>query len=218
MKRRILVIDVGGSNVKVLMRGRRSRLKIPSGPKMTPRRLVAAVKNATRGWRYDAITIGVPAPVVNDAIAKEPANLGRGWVRFKLARAFRKPVHLLNDAAMQALGSYHGGKMLFLGLGTGFGAALVVDGLVVPLELAHLPFRKGEYEDYVGLRGYKKYGRRRWRKYVDEVVRLLKSGLVADCVVLGGGNAKLLKRLPRGCRLGSNANALVGGIRAWQTR
>ena len=218
MKHRILVIDVGGSNVKVLMRGRRSRLKIPSGPTMTPRRLVAAVRNATRGWKYDAITIGVPTPVVHGAIAEEPANLGRGWVRFNFARAFRKPVHLLNDAAMQALGSYHGGKMLFLGLGTGLGAALVVDGIVVPLELAHLPYRKGEYEDYVGLRGYKKYGRRRWRKCVDEVVRLLKSALVADYVVLGGGNAKLLKKLPRGCRLGANANALSGGIRAWRTR
>jgi polyphosphate glucokinase len=160
----------------------------------------------------------VPTPVVNDAIAEEPANLGRGWVRFNFTRAFRKPVHLLNDAAMQALGSYQGGKMLFLGLGTGLGSALVIDGIVVPLELAHLPFRKGEYEDYVGLRGYKKYGRRRWRKYVDEVARLLKSGLVADYVVLGGGNAKLLKRLPRACRLGANTNALVGGIRAWQTR
>lgn len=218
MKRRILVIDVGGTNVKILMRGRRSRVKIPSGPRMTPRRLVAAVKAATRGWRYDAITIGVPTPVVNDAVAEEPANLGRGWVRFDFARAFRKPVHLLNDAAMQALGSYHGGKMLFLGLGTGLGSALVVDGVVVPLELAHLPFRKGEYEDYLGVRGCKKYGGRRWRKYVDEVARLLKAGLVADYVVLGGGNAKLLKKLPRDCRLGSNTNALAGGIRAWRSR
>jgi polyphosphate glucokinase len=218
MKRRILVIDVGGTNVKVQMRGRRSRLKIPSGPRMTPRRLVAAVKAATRGWRYDAITIGVPTPVVNDAIAEEPANLGRGWVRFNFARAFHRPVHLLNDAAMQALGSYQGGKMLFLGLGTGLGSALVVEGFVVPLELAHLPFRKGEYEDYVGVRGHRKYGGRRWRKYVDEVARLLQAGLVADYVVLGGGNAKLLKKLPRGCRLGSNTNALAGGIRAWQSR
>lgn len=215
MKKRILVLDVGGTNVKVLLSGQKTPLKIPSGPALTATRMVAEVKKAAHGWKYDAVTIGFPAAVVRGKILHEPKNLGRGWVRFDFQKAFKKPVKIINDAAMQALGSYDGGTMLFLGLGTGLGSALVVDGVLAPMELAHLPFRKGEYEDYVGLRGYKKYGKKRWRKHVAEVVALLKAGLVADYVVLGGGQTKVLKKLPAGCRAGSNFNAFIGGQRVW---
>ena len=215
MKKRILVIDVGGTNVKLLLPGHKVPIKIPSGSKMTPRSMAALVQNAARGAAYDAVTIGFPAAVVRGKILHEPANLGRGWVRFDFQRAFGKPVKIINDAAMQALGSYEGGTMLFLGLGTGLGSALIVDGALAPMELAHLPYRDGEYEDFVGLRGYKKYGKRKWRKHVREVVRVLKAGLVADYVVLGGGQTKVLKKLPDGCRLGSNSNAFIGGQRVW---
>jgi polyphosphate glucokinase len=215
MKKRILVLDVGGTNVKVLLPGHKTPIKIPSGSGLNPREMVAAVKQAAAKARYDAITIGFPAAVVRGRILHEPHNLGRGWVRFDFEKAFGKPVKVINDAAMQALGSYEGGTMLFLGLGTGLGSALIVDGALAPLELAHVPYRSGEYEDYVGLRGYKKYGKRKWRKLVREVVRVLRAGLVADYVVLGGGQTKLLKKLPDGCRLGDNLNAFVGGQRVW---
>jgi hypothetical protein len=215
MKKRILVLDVGGSNVKVLLPGHKVPLKIASGSKFTPRAMIAEVQKAAKDARYDAVTIGFPAAVVRGQILHEPHNLGKGWVRFDFAKAFKKPARVINDAAMQALGSYEGGTMLFLGLGTGLGSALVVDGVLAPLELAHVPYRSGEYEDYVGLRGYEKYGKRKWRKLVNEVVRVLKTGLVADYVVLGGGQSKLLKKLPDGCRLGSNLNAFVGGQRLW---
>jgi hypothetical protein len=214
-KKRILVCDVGGTNLKMLVPGHKVPLKIPSGSKYGPRDLVAAVKLATRKFRYDAVTIGFPAPVVRGRILHEPHNLGRGWVRFDFTKALGKPVKIINDAAMQALGSYEGGTMLFLGLGTGLGSALIVDGSLTPLELAHVPYRGGEYEDYVGLRGYEKYGKRKWRKLVRQIVGIFKAGLVADYVVLGGGQAKLLKKLPDGCRLGSNLNAFVGGQRLW---
>jgi len=212
---KILVIDVGGTNVKVLLPGHKVPIKIPSGTKFNPRELVAAVGKVARLAKYDAVTIGFPAAVVRGRILHEPHNLGRGWVRFDFEKAFKKPVKIINDAAMQALGSYEDGTMLFLGLGTGLGSALIVDGVLAPLELAHVPYRAGEYEDYVGLRGYEKYGKRKWRKLVLEVVRVLKAGLVADYVVLGGGQSKLLKKLPDGCRLGSNLNAFVGGQRVW---
>ena len=215
MKKRILVLDVGGTNVKVLLPGHKVPLKIHSGPKLSPRAMVADVQKAAKGAHYDAVTIGFPAAVVRGRILHEPHNLGKGWVNFDFAKAFKKPVRVINDAAMQALGSYEGGTMLFLGLGTGLGSALVVDGTLAPLELAHVPYRSGEYEDYVGLRGYEKYGNRKWRKLVREVVRVLRAGLVADYVVLGGGQSKLLKKLPDGCRLGSNLNAFVGGQRVW---
>jgi hypothetical protein len=215
MKKRILVLDVGGTNVKVLLPGHKVPIKIPSGSGLNPREMVAAVKQVAAKSRYDAVTIGFPAAVVRGRILHEPHNLGRGWVRFDFEKAFGKPVKVINDAAMQALGSYEGGTMLFLGLGTGLGSALIVDGALAPLELAHVPYRSGEYEDYVGLRGYKKYGKRKWRKLVREVVRVLKTGLVADYVVLGGGQTKLLKKLPDGCRLGNNLNAFVGGQRLW---
>jgi polyphosphate glucokinase len=169
-----------------------------------------------RGWRFDAVTIGVPAPVAGGKIALEPANLGRGWTRFAFGRAARKPVRLMNDAAMQALGSYRGrGTMLFLGLGTGLGSALVVDGVLVPMELARLPFGHGELEDQVGERALLRLGKARWRKHVDEAVRAVTAAFVADEVVLGGGNARKLKVLPPKARLGANAFAIVGGERVW---
>jgi polyphosphate glucokinase len=214
---KILVIDVGGTNVKVAMGGQRKPLRIDSGPELTAARMAAEVKKATAGWKYDAVSIGYPGPVVNGRPALEPRNLGGGWVRFDYARAFGKPVRIVNDAVLQALGSYQGGRMLFLGLGTGLGSALVADGLVDPLELAHLPYRKGRtYEDYVGARGLKRMGRKRWESHVGKVIALLKQGLQADYVMLGGGQTKKLKRLPPGTRLGSNTRAFVGGARLWE--
>jgi polyphosphate glucokinase len=213
---KVLVIDVGGTNVKISVTGLKEPIKIPSGPEMTAARMAADVKKATAGWKYDAVSIGYPGPVVNGKPAKEPANLGAGWMRFDYKKAFGKPVRLINDAAMQALGSYQGGRMLFLGLGTGLGSAFVADGIVDPLELAHLPYRNNRtYEDYVGLRGYKKMGRRKWQKHVEKVVELLRHGLQADYVMLGGGNTQRLKGLPPGVRLGTNAHAILGGIRLW---
>jgi predicted NBD/HSP70 family sugar kinase len=217
MKKRILVLDVGGTNVKIHVTGQPDSLKVRSGRRMTPRRMMADVRRAAagRGWEYDAISIGVPAPVARGKVLREPANLGRGWTRFDFEAAVSKPVRIVNDAAMQALGSYQGGSMLFLGLGTGLGSALIVDGVLVPLELARLPFRGGEMEDYVGRRGLEKHGKRRWRTHVAGVVAVLRSALVVDYVVLGGGNARRLKTLPEGCRLGSNAFAFTGGERLW---
>ena len=213
---KILVVDVGGTNVKISMTGLKDPIKIPSGPEMTAARMAADVKKATAGWKYDAVSIGYPGPVVNGKPAKEPANLGAGWIRFDYKKAFGKPVRLINDAAMQALGSYQGGRMLFLGLGTGLGSAFVADGIVDPLELAHLPYRNNRtYEDYVGLRGYKRLGQKKWQKHVEKVVELLRHGLQADYVMLGGGNTKQLKGLPAGVRLGTNAHAILGGIRLW---
>jgi hypothetical protein len=217
MSRKVLVLDVGGTNLKLLLTGETEPTKVPSGPGFNPRALVAAVKRLMEGKSYDVVTIGFPAAVVDGKIGHEPHNLGKGWVGFDFQKALGKPVKLVNDAAMQALGSYEGGTMLFLGLGTGLGSALVVGGEVAPLEVAHLPYRKGEYEDYVGLRGYEKYGKKKWRENVATVVALLKSAMVADYVVLGGGQTKLLKELPKGCRRGDNANAFKGGQRVWQS-
>ncbi len=215
MSKRVLVLDVGGTNLKLLLTGDKEPTKVPSGKMFTPSALVAAVKTATKDKPFDAVSIGFPAAIVGGKISHEPANLGPGWVKFDFQKALGKPVKLLNDAAMQALGSYEGGTMLFLGLGTGLGAALVVEGKVAPLELAHLPYRSGEYEDYLGLRAYKKYGKKKWRKNVATVTALLKNGLVADYVVLGGGQTKLLKNMPAGCRRGDNFNAFKGGQRVW---
>ncbi len=214
---RILGVDVGGTHVKVLATGHPKRVEISSGPKMTPAKMVAAVRAATAGWQYDAVSIGYPGPVVHGRPLSEPHNLGRGWVGFDFKKAFGgRPVKMINDAAMQALGSYHGKRMLFLGLGTGLGSALIVDGVLEPMELAHLPYKKGRtYEDYVGLAGLKRLGKRKWRRHVNEVVTLLKIALEADYVVLGGGNAKLLKKLPPGTCLGNNSNAFRGGYRLW---
>lgn len=219
MGKRILVIDVGGTHVKLHVTGHDETLKIPSGKDLTPARMMRNALRAVaeQGWRFDAVTIGVPAPVVGGKVALEPANLGGGWTRFDFRKAARKPVRLVNDAAMQALGSYRGkGTMLFLGLGTGLGAAMVADGTLVPLELARLPFQKGELEDYVGERALLEMGKARWRKSVDEVVRVVSAAFVVDEVVLGGGNSRRLKELPPRARVGSNALAMVGGERLWE--
>jgi len=213
---KILVIDVGGTHVKFLASGRKTSIKIKSGPTLTPRRMVSAVKRHTEGWKYDAVSIGYPGAVVHGRPVHEPHNLAAGWVGFDFKRAFGKPVKVINDAAMQALGSYRGGRMLFLGLGTGLGSALVVDGVVEPTELAHLPYKKGRtYEDYVGSRSLRRRGKRRWRRHVLDVTRRFKAALEADYVVLGGGNVRVLRRLPRGVRRGRNANAFAGGFRLW---
>jgi predicted NBD/HSP70 family sugar kinase len=215
---KILVIDVGGSHVKLLATGRRTPIKVPSGPKLTPRQMVDEVREATDagGWKFDAITIGYPGPVVRGKVALEPVNLGQGWTQFNYARAFGRPVRLINDAAMQALGSYAGRTMLFLGLGTGLGTCLVVDGAVVPLEVQHLPFRNDEtYEDAIGEAGLRRTGKRRWRRNVEEIVELLMAATNADYTVLGGGNVRFMETLPPNTRRGNNANAFRGGFRLW---
>jgi polyphosphate glucokinase len=212
----ILVVDVGGTHVKLLATGKTVKRQVDSGPGMTPRRMVAAVKTLVADWKYEAVSIGVPAPVVRGRIVADPVNLGGGWKGFDFAAAFDRPVKVINDAAMQALGSYRRGRMLFLGIGTGLGSALVSDGVVVPLELAHLPYRKNRsFEDYVGRRGLKRLGKKRWRTHVLAVVELLRNAIVCDDLVLGGGNARVLKRLPPGARLGSNAHAFNGGYALW---
>ena len=213
---KILVIDVGGSHVKLLATGRRTPVKVPSGPDLTPRQMVDEVREATAGWSYDAITIGYPGPIVRGKIGKEPVNLGPGWTRFNFQRAFDCPVRMINDAAMQALGSYAGRTMLFLGLGTGLGTTLVMDGTVVPLELAHLPFRdRKSYEETIGEAGLKRTGKRKWRRNVTEIVGLLMAATNADYTVLGGGNVRFMDELPANTRRGSNANAFRGGYRLW---
>ena len=215
-KVKTLVIDVGGTNVKLLATGQKEPLKIPSGKGLTPAHMVREVQLATKGWDYENVSIGFPGPVVNGRPAREPHNLGRGWVRFDFAKAFGKPVRIVNDAAMQALGSYDGGNMLFLGLGTGLGSAMVRDGVVFPLELAHLPYKKDHtYEGYLGEVGMKRRGKKAWRKHVGDVVALFVAAFVVDYVVLGGGNAKRLATLPPRARRGSNANAFRGGFRLW---
>lgn len=215
-RRKILVIDVGGTHVKVMATGQRAERKVNSGKEMTPAKMVAAVKKMARGWKYDVISMGYPGPVVLGKPLHEPHNLGGGWVGFDFRKALGKPVKIVNDAAMQALGSYHGGRMLFLGLGTGLGSAMVVDGIVQPMELAHLPYRKGKtYEDYIGVRGLEKMGKKKWRKHVEDIVERLRAALEPDYVVLGGGNVKKLKKLPEGTERGDNENAFRGGFRLW---
>jgi polyphosphate glucokinase len=213
---RILVIDVGGTHVKVLATGHKKRVEFPSGSKMTPTKMVAAVRRATADWKYDSVSIGYPGIVVHGRLISEPHHLGSGWMGFDFERAFGRPVKIVNDAAMQALGSYQGGRMLFLGLGTGLGSAMIVDNVLEPMELAHLPYKKGlTYEEYVGLAGLERLGKKKWRRQVKEVVRQLKSAVQADYVVLGGGNAKQLKQLPPNTLLGDNSNAFRGGYRLW---
>src|SRR5213082_2874719 len=191
---KILAIDIGGTHVKVLATGRKKHLQIDSGPTMTPKKMIAAVRAATAGWKYEAVSIGYPGAVVHGHPVAEPHNLGRGWVGFDFRKAFGRPVKVINDAAMQALGSYRGGRMLFLGLGTGLGSALIVDGVLEPMELAHLPYKNGRtYEDYVGIRGFKRLGKARWRKCVLDVVERLRAALNAEDVVVGGGNARKLR-------------------------
>ena len=213
----VLVIDLGGTNVKVLATGQKEPRRYPSGPTMTPRRMVRVVKKLVREWKFDCVSLGFPGPIINECPLREPHNLGIGWMGFNFRKAFGCPVKVINDAAMQALGSYKGGRMLFLGLGTGLGAAMIVDGQLEPMELAHLTYKDGKtYEDYLGKRGLERSGKKRWRRHVATVVKKLKIALKADYVVLGGGNSKKLKKLPLGTRLGSNACAFLGGFRMWQ--
>ncbi|HEY6364275.1 MAG TPA: ROK family protein [Candidatus Binatia bacterium] len=212
----VLVIDVGGTNVKILATGQDESRTFPSGLTLTPKQMVAGVKKLARDWKYEVVSIGYPGMVVRNRPLAEPHNLGRGWMGFDFGAAFKHPVKVVNDAAMQALGSYKGGKMLFLGLGTGLGSTMICDGIIEPMELAHLPYKKGTYEDYVGERGLEKRGKKKWRRHVEDVVELLVAALEPDDVVLGGGNVKKLKKLPKGCRAGDNANAFLGGFRLWE--
>ena len=212
---RVLVVDVGGTHVKILATGMRTPRKFVSGPTLTARQMISGVMKLATDWKYDVVSIGFPGPVLAGRPVVEPPNLGPGWVGIDYRAGFRHPVKVINDAAMQALGSYEGGKMLFLGLGTGLGSTLIVNGIVEPMELGHLPYRKKTFEDYVGLRGLERLGKRKWRKIVTDVVGQLVAALEPDYVVLGGGNARHLKTLPPKCRLGDNANAFRGGFRLW---
>jgi polyphosphate glucokinase len=212
----VLVIDVGGTHVKILATGQTEHREFDSGPTLTPAEMVAGVQKAAEGWTYDVIAMGYPGPVLRGKPVAEPHNLAKGWVGFDFEAAFQKPVKIINDAALQALGSYNGGRMLFLGLGTGLGSALIVDGILEPMELGHLPYKKRTFEDYVGLRGLKRFGKRKWRKHVADVVVCLSAAVQAEDVVLGGGNVKRLKELPPHCREGNNDNAFLGGFRLWE--
>jgi polyphosphate glucokinase len=213
--RKVLVVDVGGTSVKILATGQNEPRSFPSGPTLTPRRMVPEVKKLARDWMYDVVSIGYPGPVLNARPIAEPHNLGPGWVGFDFAAAFDRPVKIVNDAAMQALGSYRGGKMLFLGLGTGLGSTMIVDGIVEPMELGHLPYKKGAYEDYLGRTGLERHGKKKWRRHVADVVARFIAALEPDDTVIGGGNVKKLDALPPHCRAGDNANAFRGGFRLW---
>jgi polyphosphate glucokinase len=212
----VLVVDVGGNHVKILATGQKQSREFPSGPTLTAKQMVAGVKKLAGDWKYDAVSIGYPGPVLRNLPVAEPHNLGSGWLGFDFGAAFKRRVKVVNDAAMQALGSYRRGKMLFLGLGTGLGSTLIADGIVEPMELGHLPYKKGTYEDYVGMRGLQKRGKKKWRRNVADVVTRLVTALEPDDVVIGGGNGKKLKQLPEGCRMGDNANAFRGGFRLWE--
>ena len=212
----VLVVDVGGTNVKILATGQDAPRKFPSGPDLTPGRMVLGVQQLVAEWKYEVVSIGYPGPVLRGRAAADPHNLGPGWLGFDFDAAFGCPVKLINDAAMQALGSYDGGKMLFLGLGTGLGSAMIIDGVLQPMELAHLPYKKATFEDYVGLRGLERMGKKKWRRCVMDIVARLFAAMEPDEVVLGGGNVKELKELPPGCRAGNNASAFRGGFRLWE--
>jgi predicted NBD/HSP70 family sugar kinase len=216
--RRVLVVDVGGTHIKVYAKGRREPIKIDSGPAMTAKNMNEAVRTAVGGWRYEVVSVGYPGPVVHGKPLRNPLNLGPGWVGFDFQKAFGRPTKVINDAAMQALGSYRGGRMLFLGLGTGLGSAMIVDGVLEPMELGHLPYKNRKtYEDYIGNAALKRRGKKKWIKNLFGVVAQLKNALQADYVVLGGGNTKRLATLPRGTFRGGNDNARAGGVRLWQT-
>jgi polyphosphate glucokinase len=213
----ILGVDIGGTNLKFRSQRQEDVIKVPSGPRMTPEFMMKAIHQHTVGWKYDHVSVGFPGPVIHDRPLLEPHNLGRGWVRFDFKKAFGgKPLKLLNDAAMQALGSYSSGRMLYLGLGTGLGSAMVVDGHVQAMELAHLPWKKRKsYEDYLGKAGLKRYGRKAWEKNVLRVIALMSNAMEAEYVVLGGGNAKLVRELPPHVTVGSNDNAFKGAFQLW---
>jgi polyphosphate glucokinase len=212
----VLVIDVGGTQVKLLATGHDTKREFVSGPTLTPKRMASKVRKLAADWKYEAVSIGYPGPVLRNRPISEPWNLGKGWIGFNFEAPFRCPVKVVNDAAMQALGSYKGGKMLFLGLGTGLGSAVIVDDIIEPMELGHLPYKTATFEDYIGVRGLEKYGKKRWRRYVADVVERLIAALEPEDVVLGGGNVHKLKKLPPGCRAGDNANAFRGGFRLWE--
>jgi polyphosphate glucokinase len=216
---KVLVVDVGGTNVKMLATDQKEPRKVPSGPTMTASKMVGIVKQNTKDWKYDCISLGYPGPIINGRPLREPHNLGSGWMKFDFQKAFGCPVKIINDAAMQAIGSYEGGRMLFLGLGTGLGSAMIVEGVLEPMELAHLIYKKNKtYEDYLGIRGLERMGKKKWRRYVLEITEALKTALEADYVVLGGGNSKKLKNLPPGAKIGTNENAFVGGFRMWKPK
>ena len=214
---KILAVDVGGTHVKILATGQKQKREIVSGPKMTARQMVSDVKKLAKDWAYDVVSVGFPGPVLHGRPVAEPHNLGPGWMGFDFAPAFGLPVRVVNDAAMQALGSYRGGKMLFLGLGTGLGSAMIVNGIVEPMELGHLPYKKGTYEDYVGDRGLERVGKKRWRKLAKDVIERLVAATEPEDVVIGGGNLVHLNKLPKGCRAGNNAYAFIGGFRMWNS-
>ena len=212
----VLVVDVGGTHVKILATGQKQHREFPSGPKLSAKQMVADVKKAANDWKYDAVSVGYPGVVINNRPLAEPWNLGPGWRGYNFEKEFKCPVRVINDAAMQALGSYNGGKMLFLGLGTGLGSAMIVDGILEPMELGHLPYRRRTFEDYLGVAGRARLGNKKWERAVRDVVARLIAALEPEDVVLGGGNVENLKELPPGCRAGDNANAFVGGFRLWQ--
>jgi hypothetical protein len=213
---KILVVDVGGSNAKLMMSGEKERIKFPTGRHFTPRQLMAGIGKYAPDWEYDAVSMGLPVPIVHGRPALEPNNLGRGWVKFEFATAFTKPCKLINDASMQALGSYDGGRMLFLGLGTGLGSALILEDVLIPLELGELSYSpQRTFEDMLGRDGRKRLGQKKWEEAVDTIVKILRRGFVVDYLVIGGGNASRLSRLPKGARLGNNRNAFLGGLRMW---
>lgn len=213
---KVLVIDIGGTHVKILATGQEKRRKFPSGATLAPSQMVNEVKMLAQGWEYEVVSIGYPGLVIQNRPLAEPHNLGSGWVGFDFAAAFECPVKLVNDAVMQAMGSYKGGKMLFLGLGTGLGSTMIVDGIVEPMELGHLPYKSGTYEDYVGEQSRETQGKKKWQKHVADIVQHLVAALEPDNVVLGGGNVKYLEELPERCIAGDNANAFLGGFRLWE--
>ncbi len=217
MPMNILAIDIGGTHVKFRVPNDPVKREFDSGPTLTPRMMVDGVKRLCADWKFDRISIGIPAPIQHNRPLHDPANLGKGWTDFDYDNDFGVPVKILNDAAMQAVGSYNNGKMLFLGLGTGLGSCFIAGHQILPMELAHLPYKRGKsFEDYVGLRGLERLGKRKWRKSVADVIEILSAALIPDEVVLGGGNSSKLKELPAGCRLGNNANAFEGGFRLWE--
>jgi hypothetical protein len=212
----VLVVDVGGSNIKLMRSGSQERIKFPSGPRFTPRQLIAGIAKFAPGWEYDAVTLGLPIPIVANTPIRDPNNLGRGWTRFDFKEALGKPYKLINDAAMQAIGSYEGGRMLFLGLGTGLGSTMILDNVVIPLELGELSYSPHRtFEDMIGQRGRKRLGHKKWEDAVETITAILCKSLVVDYVVMGGGNARRLSRMPKGGRLGDNRNAFTGGLRLW---
>ena len=213
---KVLVVDIGGNHVKLLVTGQSEPRKVVSGPMLTPELMMACIRDAILDWEHDVVTMGYPGPVLDNRPLRDPRNLGGGWVQFDFEAAFDRPVKIINDAAMQAIGSYQSGRMLFLGLGTGLGTTLIVEGVVHPMELGHLPYKKGTFEDYVGQRGLDRNGKKEWRRDVEDVVARLIDALQPSDVVIGGGNVKKLKELPPNTRLGNNANAFEGGFRLWQ--